>query len=360
VEASSLALLFRRWSEVEAVATLSPLYEILGHTVAEDATLLAMAAEARPGQPPPNILFAAVHALLADSPDEPLREFYATLGGTRAASQAAAALFADFCRRRREELLSLIRTRLTQTNEVRRSALLLPAFAEVAKETGKPLALFEIGPSAGLNLNFDRYHYKYGDFQVGDAASKLTLECEPRGPMPQFAMPEVVWRLGIDINPLDVDDPADVAWLRALIWPEHTDRLALLDAALSIATTNSPPVGMGDVRWALPQAVSRAPTDAAFGVFATFVLNQFPPDVLQRFKQTLLELSRRRTVYLVIIGFAEFVETPPDLDGDVKVILLRLENGAGQWRTLAIANPHGRSMQWLPDEPYQAWTTVPG
>jgi hypothetical protein len=360
VDPSALAPLFRRWSEVEAVANLSPLYEVLGHTVVDDTELLALAAEALPGQPPPNILFAAVHALLAGSPDEPLREFYATLGGTRAANATAGVLFADFCRRRREDLLPLIRTRLTQTNEVRRSALLLPAFATVATESGRPLALFEVGPSARLNLNFDRYHYRYGLFETGSAQSPLTLDCQPRNEPPRASMPPVASRLGIDINPLDVTNPEDVAWLRALLWPEHTDRLALLNAALEIARHAPPRLLQGDVNELLPPLVKEVPLDQAVCVFATFVLNQFPPAVLQRFKQMLVELSRQRPVCLVIISFAEFVETPADLGGDVKVILLRIENGAGQWRTLAIANPHGRSMEWLPDEPYQAWTKAPG
>ncbi len=172
VDQVRLITLFRRWSDIEAISNLSPLYGFLGHVVADDPRLLALANEALPGQPPPNILFGAVHALLAKRPSEPLAAYYATLGGTLPASPEVRTLFTEFCEAHREELLPVIRTRLVQTNEVRRSALLLPAFAEVAESSGQPLALIEIGPSAGLNLLFDRYHYRYGDYEVGDPSSR--------------------------------------------------------------------------------------------------------------------------------------------------------------------------------------------
>lgn len=350
-----LVRLFRNWSNVEAVANLSPLYGVLGNTVADSEELLELANESLPGQPPPNILFAAVHALLAGLNDEPLRDYYATLGGSRPAEPSVGALFLDFCRRRRAELLPIIRTRLTQTNEVRRSSLLLPAFAEVAAETGKPLALFEIGPSAGLNLNFDRYHYRYGDAAAGDPDSLLTLECEPRGTLPAVVVPKVAWRLGIDINPLDVSKPADVAWLRALVWPEHTDRLALLDAALSIARDVPPPVKKGDVLETLPEAIIRAPSDAAFCVFATFVLHQLSAEMRGQLEQLLLELSRRRPIHMVVIGGSMFVEADSQRAGDEQVWLLRLRDGAGEYRVSAIANPHGRWIECQPDSPWKPW-----
>ena len=51
----------------------------------------------------------------------------------------------------------------------------------------------------------------------------------PAGP------PEVVWRAGLDLNPLDVTNPVDLAWLDALIWPEHAHRRARLRAAAALA-----------------------------------------------------------------------------------------------------------------------------
>src|SRR5688500_12313411 len=124
-----LVTLFRHWGDVEATANLSPLYAVFGHAVANSDELLDLANEALEGQPPPNVLFAAVHSLLATKPDEPLAAYYATLGGHKPADAEAAAHLRQFCRDYRDELLPVIRTRLVQTNEVRRSAILLPAFS---------------------------------------------------------------------------------------------------------------------------------------------------------------------------------------------------------------------------------------
>ena len=340
---------FRYWGQVEARANLSPLYEVFGYAVAEDDAVLALAAECREGQPPPNVLFAAVHALLRHYPDHPLRAYCASLGGSKPADDAAGWLLREFCLTHREELLPVIHTRLTQTNEVRRCGVLLPAFAQVAGETGQPLALIEIGPSAGLNLLFDRYQYHYGDLRVGDPASPVALDCEPRGELGSLAIPAVVSRTGIDINPLDVRNEADVEWLRALLWPEHLDRLQLLDAALDVAREDPPVLHRGDVIELLPDVVRAATEGSTVCLFATFVLNQFPRDLLVRFGARLLELSHQRELRLIVMGFSEFIEAGTPLTGDVAVWHLRLRNGAGEYRqvsraTLTAAGSNQRPM----------------
>ncbi|MGE3077049.1 MAG: DUF2332 domain-containing protein [Dehalococcoidia bacterium] len=351
-----LTMLFRRWSDIEAIANLSPLYGFLGHAVADSPELLALSNEALPGQPPPNILFGAVHALLARRPGEPLARYYATLGGAKPPSPEAARLFADFCTQHREELLPTIRTRLVQTNEVRRSALLLPAFAEVAQLSGQSLALFEIGPSAGLNLLFDHYHYRYGDYSVGNEISPVTLISEPRGPVPHVAIPGIASRLGIDINPLDVSNPDDVAWLRALIWPEHTDRLALLDAAIRVAQANPPSLVKGDLFHYLDEShIAALSPDSAVCIFATFVLHQLTPEMRARLAQRLLDLSHSRDVYLVQVGSPDFIERGSQLDGVEQVWLLRVRSGVGQYRVSSIANPHGRWITMQPGSPWKSW-----
>ncbi|MGE0600164.1 MAG: DUF2332 domain-containing protein [Dehalococcoidia bacterium] len=351
-----LTMLFRRWSDIEAIANLSPLYGLLGHAVADNPDLLALSSEALPGQPPPNILFGTVHALLAQKPGEPLARYYATLGGTMPPSSEASRLFTEFCFANRDALLPVIRTRLVQTNEVRRSALLLPAFAEVSQLSRQSLALLEIGPSAGLNLLFDHYRYEYGDFAVGDETSPVTLVCEPRGPVPRVEIPRVASRLGIDINPLDVSNADDVAWLRALIWPEHTDRLALLDAAIKVAQANPPRLVRGDLFDYLEEShLPAVPADAAVCIFATFVLHQLTPEMRERLAQRLLDLSHRRDIYLVQVGSPDFIEPGAQLAGEEQIWILRVHEGAGEYRISSIANPHGRWITMQPGSPWKSW-----
>jgi hypothetical protein len=123
--------------------------------------------------------------------------------------------------------------------------VLLPVLAALPQ----PLALLDVGASAGLCLYPDRYSYRYGDHQIG--AGDPLLECAATGMKPPARLPEVVWRAGLDLNPLDVTDPADLMWLDALIWPEHAHRRARLAA--------------------------RAPGAATLVVFHTSVLYQVPP-----------------------------------------------------------------------------------
>ncbi|MEO8538281.1 MAG: DUF2332 domain-containing protein [bacterium] len=356
MDRARLVTLFRHWGDVEATANLSPLYAVFGHAVADDDELLDLANEALPGQPPPNVLFAAVHAVLAQSGDEPLREYYASLGGSREADARAAEMLHDFCGRRREELLPIIRTRLTQTNEVRRSAVLLPAFASVAAESGDlPLSLIEIGPSAGLNLLFDKYQYDYGDARAGATASNVVLDCELRGAQPPLTIPAIAARCGIDINPLDIENEADVEWLRALLWPEHVDRLALLNAAIAVARSNPPELFRGDVLDLLPQQVSEAPRGSVVCILATFVLNQLPESVLTDLRTMLLELSTSREIFMVVMGFSEFVVPGTPRVGDTMVWMLRCRSGRGTYRLLAYANPHGRWLDWQSNSEWKDW-----
>lgn len=342
-----IAAAFRRFALAEARENLSPLYERLSLAVADDDDLLALASETRVGQPKPNMLFAAVQYRLAEHPEDPLAAWYPAFARGPEPRGDLAAAFRAFVLGHRHEVAGLLSTRMVQTNEVRRSALLLPGFDAVAVSSGQPLALIEIGPSAGLNLLFDRYHYRYGAFELGDPGSPVRLETEPRLPLPAFAIPPVASRVGIDLNPLEPANPDDMRWLRALIWPEHDDRRALLDAALSVAREHPPRLLGGDLFELLPGEVRAAPQDAQVCLFATFVLNQFSPGMLGRLREMLLELSRERPLALLVLGASEFVTGSfPSGSPWTSLWLMEFEGGTECSRHLARCNPHGRWMAW--------------
>ncbi len=124
-----------------------------------------------------------------------------------------------------------------QTNEVRRSAALIPAAHLLTARHGLPLALSEVGASAGLNLHFDRFALEAPGFRCGPAEPALTLTPEWEGPPPPDAAPRIAERAGCDIAPLDPSDPADLLRLRAYLWPDQPHRRALTDAAAAAATT---------------------------------------------------------------------------------------------------------------------------
>jgi hypothetical protein len=156
--------------------------------------------------------------------------------------------------------------RVTQTNEAGRCAVLLPVLSALPQ----PLALLEVGASAGLCLYPDRYGYRYGDRSVG--AGPPVLDCDATGMTPPARVPEVVWRAGLDLYPLDVTDPDDVAWLDALIWPEHEHRRARLRAAAAVAAADRPLLVRGDLVDDLPALAARSPAGATLVVFHSSVL----------------------------------------------------------------------------------------
>jgi len=172
---------FRVFGEVECQGS-SPLYERLSPAIAEDDDLLALAAHCPEDQPAPNLLFGAVHLLLLQDATAPLARFYTDLSAVPSHPSDAYPAFRAFCLSHRQQIIDVVTTRLVQTNEVSRCAYLLPAFGLIAETARLPLALVEVGASAGLNLLWDRYGYRYrhqGRVQAaGDVNSPVQIEAE--------------------------------------------------------------------------------------------------------------------------------------------------------------------------------------
>jgi hypothetical protein len=341
---ADLAAVFTHFAE-NRCGTYAPLYARLGAGIAGDRDLLAIAVNATPGQSPPDLMLAAVHYLLARDSGDPLASYYPSMVFTPAVGDPVPD-FRRFCLQHRDELLRLVSSWRVQTNEARRCCYLLPAVMLVGRLAGRPLALIEPGASAGLNLAMDAYAYAYGTWvKVGDASSQLLLRCGLHGP-PQaplhLPVPQVVWRAGIDINPLDPTDPQDAAWLRALVWPDHRDRVPRLTAALRIASCR-PAVQMfaGDALSHLPTAVDVAPAEAAVCIFHTAFLAHFSQADRDRFNHQVLALSRCRTIY--------WIQAEPRRDpAEPRLRLTVCDAGrvSREW-PLGHYQPHGAWLKWV-------------
>jgi hypothetical protein len=336
------------------VGVSSPLYGRLLLAVADDPDLLALAGAARRDQPAGLLLLAAVHYLLLKGaePLPPLAGFYPGVAGGAARTEDPVPAFREFCLEHRGEIRTLIASRRVQTNEVGRSACLMPAFA-LASETarGLPLTLVEVGASAGLNLLFDRYAYDYGDGVVrGDAASTVCISCSLRGeaipPLPE-AMPKVASRVGVDLDPVDVRDPDARLWQRALIWPEHTIRAENLRRALEIAQETPPPVVAGDALALLPGILDSIPEDAAPCVFHTHAVYQFAPEDRHRLYALLVERSALRDL-VVRIGME------PSEAGSSVLSASIYRHGRPTKQRLADCDYHGAWLAWSADSVGQA------
>jgi hypothetical protein len=286
MDPASLTHQFRTFGR--SAAGDSPLYALLSELVAESPELLALAARSPEGTA--MVFLAAVHDELLRDSDHALAAYYPTVGGVGPGPGLAEA-FTSFCAERAEALATTLASRRTQTNEVARCGCLLPAFSALAD--GRPLALIEIGASAGLNLRWDHYAYDYGDRTAGSPSSALTLACELVGPhVPPLDPPPVAWRAGVDLSPVDASDPADARWLRACLWPDQMARQARLAAALEVAREHPVDIRRGDLPTVLPELIAEAPADALVCVFHTAVLIYLENDQIAALRAVLGAVER--------------------------------------------------------------------
>ena len=306
----------------------SETYEAWATGVSTDAALLALIDQLPAGRRQPYLVFA-VSRLIG-----------APLGGYPEWREFA---LANWEALRREALV-----RLTQTNEPGRCAALLPALARIPG----PLALLEVGASAGLCLYPDRYSYRYdgGDWlHPHDGPSTVLLECETSGAMPvPSTLPEIVWRAGIDLAPLDVRSAADTHWLEALIWPQQHERLARIRAAVDIARADPPTLVAGDAADALAGLAAQAPSGATLVVVSSGVLVYVARPRRELFAAEVARLDARWVALEAAALFPSVVESIRRSTGGVPDDLgsrfaLSLDGEA-----LAFVQPHGRRVDWLP------------
>jgi len=272
---AALARRFEEFADFECAASGSgmsvdsPTYAVLSRHVAKHVDLLALARECHAGQPIPNLLYAAVKRVAQDAPGSALAAHYerAARGGSPGAALPGA--FAEFCAEYRSRILGLVESRNVQTNEVGRCSHLMPAFGIVAQAAQQPLALIDVGAGAGLNLLWDRFDYRYSEGSAfGTGQSPVRIVCESRGRMPHVParFPEVAYRIGIDLEPIDLADDEQYRWLRALVWPDHADRAALLANARQVWLQDTPRVVAGDAVAGLSELIRAAPIGAALCV----------------------------------------------------------------------------------------------
>jgi hypothetical protein len=334
----------RRWAV--DVADDSPLYRSLALTAADDPDLVAIIAETPRRQPIPLSFLAAVHFVLASHPDAALAAWYPTVSGRPVAGGDPAPAFRSFVLAHRDEIAGLTRNRLVQTNEVGRCALLLPALARVAAMARLPLAVVDVGCSAGLNLRFDDYRYVYstsgGQIVVDPSRSDVELTCDLTGDVPplEAGMPPVAGRVGLDQNPLDVTREEDAAWIRALVWPDQRRRHERLAAALRRAAADPPTIVKGDALEVLPDVVGSLPRHAAACVVHSHVMNQLESDARDEFDAILHRIAEDRPCYRIA---SEWLLT------DTPTLELTTYDGPSTVHVmLGQADKHGAWLDWTP------------
>lgn len=299
----------------------SPCFEEWALGVARDEEVLAWLGTLPPLKRQPNLVLAAArwHGAPAPGPYAGLREVL---------------------RGREREVRATIMERATQTNEVGRLATLAPVLGLLEG----PLALVEVGASAGLCLFPDRYDYTWPGAGELRGSGGPVLSAVARGPLPvPTAHPDVAWRAGVDLNPLDVTDPDATAWLENLVWPEQDQRRERLRAAIEVTRREPPRLERGDLLEHLPGLLERA---APHGT----------PVVLHSAVVAYLEVPARRAFHdlmrrLVEQGRCHWIsnEGPgvlPEVSGGLAVPPGRFVT-ALDGVPVALSHGHGHAVHWL-------------
>jgi hypothetical protein len=350
--ARTLAQVYRHFGEVDAAGT-SPLYERVAVALSESGEALR-AIEAAPARKRhPTVILAALHDLALAGRAPALAAAYAAADGDAAAGAAI-----DTLLRMTDSVVATAVRRRTRPDETGRCAVLYPAIAEAARRAGaNVVGLIDVGCSAGLNLNVDRVGITYSNGpSLGDRSSPVQMSCSVVGdrPIPARAMPEVVARVGVDLDPADVTDADEARWLRACLWPDQPERIARLEAELALAATAPPLLLRGDAVEVLPDAFARVPADALPVVTTTWALSRFPLESRLRFLHRLDEAAVGRAVAWVSaegVGVAPAIPTFGDRRASGHSIIGLAVFGQSALRAEAVGRcwSRGRMLAWLTD-----------
>jgi hypothetical protein len=342
----------------------------LFEAIAADDELLEQLAVLPPGRLPALLASAAVAFLVRRDRPVPLASYFPEPGGSQPRfDEGFFPAFRAFCAARLEDIIEVCRRRRYQMNEVARCTQIVLGIAAVSGGSADPVALVDLGTGAGLGLQLDRYRYRVGADTYGPAAAGLSLACDVRGPIipPTAELPRIATRVGVDLDPVGLEDPAARAWLQACAPPEAS-ALSRLAAAVNIVRRHPEPVIAGDVIDALPGVLGSIPRQQRIIVVDAYMAVFLPEDRRARLAGILTQAGRARPVTwlsldpLVPLGpsgrdSVQGLPLPPGLildyqHGVFAVLGARIFDGAGdRGYLLARAHPSGGWIQWLSGEP---------
>lgn len=317
------------FAAVEA-AGVSPLYAEWAQGVAGDDGVIELLMQLPAAKRQPNLVFAAARVHGA-----PLTGWFEVRAHIS---------------RHWEAIAHTILQRRTQTNEAGRIAVLNCAFFRIAEETGAPLALIEVGASAGLGLYPNAWPINYTrdddeDFKLeprGPLAAEVELSCRLEGVKPPARLPQVGWRAGIDLNPLDLTEPTDRTWLEALVWPGMEYRLERLAAGAKLIQQDPPRLYAGDLNEKLEEVLNQVPAGTVPVVFHSAVLVYLSTEERARFVDLVHRAGVRWVSNEGLQVFPDIAAKVPGEDPEGEGFILALDG-----EPLARTGPHGQYLRAL-------------
>lgn len=322
--AAAVADRYGRFARDEAPGR-SRLYELWAAGVAADPGMQALLARIAAERRQPPLVFAVTRLL--------------------GVPEAGYAEWAAWVHAHADAVLGECARRSLQTNEPLRCAALLPALAQI----DGPIALLEVGASAGLCLYPDRYSYRYRGgpaLDPGDGVSAVVLESALSGPAPPLRLPEVVWRAGVDLSPLDAADAADRRFLLSLVWPGEEGRVTRIEAALDVAAADPPLLMEGDATH--PGVLAHAAAETPAGATLVITTPGVMPHIPHAGRQALIaHITAMDAVWVSIDPPGQHGQGTAGRDPGAFVL-------ARDGIPLASVDPLGASVEWLPEAAVQA------
>ena len=235
-----------------------------------------------------------------------------------------------------------VREQTVQTNEVQRSWMLLPCFLEIARRAGvEELDLLEIGWSAGLNLVWDRYRYRYTAGEWGPAGARLELSGEERRAVPGELLARtlrVVSRVGVDLSPIDVTTDEGARLLKSFVWADNTWRLEQLDRAIEALRDDPPELVRGDAVEEVPQLLAGG-SDRLMVVVQSTVFGYIGAEGTKQIYAALEEAATRRPL--------AYVGTHQPHKDEHTYWALAVRVWPGEREPVAHGDFHGKWIEWL-------------
>jgi hypothetical protein len=327
------------------------LYKKISEIIINSEYLLKIADNVPLGQPFANIFFGGVHLLLLKEYKHKLSDYYSTIQSNneiKPIDNSLKSIFIDFVKQYQDEIIEICKTKKVQTNEIGRCSFLIPGLNYIFDLTKKPLVLLELGTSAGLLLNYDKYGINYlNQNQItGDPNSEVQLECAVMGDVvpPIFDLPKVKKKIGIDLYPVNCRSSDESLWLLSLVWPKHIKRFNSLEKALNICKSSPATFELiaGDGFRNIENYLSEyGESEFTLCIYHSFAINQISKEEQDEYYDNLkaYTASNNKRIFELRVNWLP--------DSKHQLVLNEISDGEISTTELANIHHHGRWIEWL-------------
>ena len=234
-----------------------------------------------------------------------------------------------------------------QTNEAGRSASIMAGLLWLSGKLGARFDLFELGASAGVNTMIDRYFYQLGETEVGPAASPMQISPEWRGVSPPTNSVKIKSIRGCDLQPIDLTDPESALKLKSYVWPEATQRMGRIEAAIALAGEQKPNVIAMDAAEFVRQELAKPQAEGMTRAMFHSIMWQYMPAESQQAIVTAMEEAGAKATADRPLAWLALETDPATFRHELKVRYWRGDSSDGETHLLSFAHPHGAWVEWI-------------